>query len=101
MSKELAFSPRTCIFQGEGESAALGTPRRAFPTAPLALPTEPGFSYQTEPAEMSRRPSLLKSPMPTPSERKARSRVVFLKETLPAAESLACASGLCGDFEAG
>src|SRR6476619_5709213 len=75
MSKELGFSVRTCILQGEGESVAPGTPRRAFPTAP-------GFSYQTEPAEMSRRPSLLKSPMPTPSERKARSRVVFLKLTL-------------------
>src|SRR4030095_15398558 len=56
-----------------------------------------GCSYQTEPAEVSKSPSLLKSPMPTPSLRKARSRVVFLKLTLADWPPFACASG----FDAG
>src|SRR6476659_4429745 len=76
MSKELAFSPRTCMGQG----SAGASPDFRFWILDFRVAAE-GCSYQTEPAEMSRRPSLLKSPMPTPSERKARSRVVFLKLT--------------------
>src|SRR2546423_2688567 len=99
MSNELAFSPRTCMIQGEG--LGLGAGAGGFSIFDFGfwieasaffevLGTEywvprterPGFSYQTEPAEMSSKPSLLKSPMPTPSLRKARSSVVFLKDTL-------------------
>src|SRR5436190_6311978 len=82
MSKELAFSPRTRMGQaGDFRFWILDFRLEAAGSAG-ASPSRPGFSYQTEPAEMSRRPSLLKSPMPTPSLRKARSSVVFLKEIL-------------------
>ena len=65
----LGFSVMTCIVHGE----RLGLAARA----PSLRVGWPGFSYQTLPAEISSRPSLLKSPMPTPSLRKARSSVVF------------------------
>src|SRR5262245_56449497 len=80
MSKELGFSVIKCKGQGEADWG--------FGIWDLGF----GCSYQTLPAEMSRRPSLLKSPMPTPSERKARSRVVFLKVILE--EAVAFGSGL-------
>ena len=66
-------------FPGGGR---IGGARNATEGVPYSAGGMPGFSYQTEPAEMSRRPSLLKSPMPTPSLRKARSSVVFLNVTL-------------------
>src|SRR3954452_25523188 len=107
MSKLLAFWPRTCIVQGGGfwiwdfefwiSASAFFS---VLGTAYLVLRTDgPGFSYQTEPAEISSNPSLLKSPIPTPSLRNALSNVIFLKVTFtgfPSAVGFDAGNGRAG-----